>query len=152
MPTLPISYCLKDYTVMFLEQYKQMAFYDKSQGKITHVHVLTGGRKLTMNASTSTLTLSAVPEGTLYKTTYTMDSDSHYIGFDESCLIVGIGDQRDGGGVVDSYPLNNSNCTVVIKYETTNSISVSTTCNDDCSGTATGCKNIATQSNVTVYS
>jgi|GEM_PF-3532575 len=150
MPSLPATYALADYTILFFKQYKQLALYDKAEGKVTHAHNLTNGRKLSI--SNGELTISATPEGTLYKTTYSMDSDA-YVLLENNAIIIGTGDPCGGIAQLTKYPLDDStNCpNVVLKWEAANRLSVSTACNSGCSDGSTSCKIVTDQSDITKY-
>jgi hypothetical protein len=156
MPTLPARYTMGTFTIVFFESYKKLGIYDLSQNKITALHSLVNGRKLWIDTSTNELVIEAAPSGSLYKTSYLMDTCGGTVGLSDSCLIVGTQDVRTLALKATSYPLNEiDSCpNVVLKYEAANSISISTACSDQsCSAAKSACKTTAdiTSSNCSIF-
>jgi hypothetical protein len=156
MPTLPARYTMGTFTIVFFESYKKLGIYDLNQNKVIALHSLVNGRKLWIDTSTNELVLEAAPSTSLFKTTYTMDTQGGTVGVSDCALIIGYGDNRGIALSVTSYPLNNTdNCpNVVLKYEATNKISISTACSDQsCSAAKAACKTTAdvTSSNCSVF-
>ncbi len=156
MPTLPARYTMGSFTVVFFESYKKLGIYDLSQNKITAVHSLVNGRKLWIDTSTNELVIDAAPSCSLYKTTYSMDTQGGTIAISECALIIGYGDNRGLALSVTSYTLNNTDSCpdVVLKYDAANKISVFTACADqNCSAAKSSCKTTAdiTSSNCSIF-
>ncbi|MFN8712613.1 MAG: hypothetical protein ACK5Z2_07150 [Bacteroidota bacterium] len=156
MPTLPARYTMGTFTIVFFESYKKLGIYDLSQNKITALHSLVNGRKLWLDTSTNELVIEATPSGSLYKTSYSMDTQGGTIAITDCALIIGYGDNRGIALSVTSYPLNEiDSCpNVVLKYEAANSISISTACSDQsCSAAKSACKTTAdiTSSNCSIF-
>lgn len=156
MPTLPARYTMGTFTIVFFESYKKLGIYDLSQNKITALHSLVNGRKLWIDTSTNELVIEATPSGSLYKTSYSMDTQGGTIAITDCALIIGYGDNRGLALSVTSYQLNEiDSCpNVVLKYEAANSISISTACSDQsCSAAKSACKTTAdiTSSNCSIF-
>jgi hypothetical protein len=156
MPNLPARYTMGTFTIVFFESYKKLGIYDLSQNKITALHSLVNGRKLWIDASTNELVFEAAPSGSLFKTSFSMDTCGGSVGLSDCALVIGTYDGRNITNKVTSFPLNEiDSCpNVVLKYEAANKISISTACSDEsCSSAKSACKTTAdvTSSNCSIF-
>jgi hypothetical protein len=146
MPTLPARYTMGTFSIVFFESYKKLGIYDFSQKKITAVHSLVNGRKISIDTTTDELVLEAAPSTSLFKTSYQMDTCGGTLALTNCSIVIG---EQDGRGISmkdTTYPLTESeNCpNVVIKYDAVNKISISTACGDQsCSIVNSACKTTA---------
>lgn len=146
MPTLPARYAMGSFTIVFFESYKKLGIYNYSQKKVIAVHDLSNGRKISIDTATDEFVVEAAPSVSLFKTSYTMDTNGGTIGLTDCSLIVGQQDIRTLALKVTTYPLNEAETcpNVVLKYEAANKICIYTACGDQtCSIVKAACKTTA---------
>ncbi|TND10349.1 MAG: hypothetical protein FD123_597 [Bacteroidetes bacterium] len=141
MPTLPARYAMADSRIVFLKQYKYMAIYRLSDLDVVAVFALNTARKIWIDTSTDELVVDNGSTGSLFKTTFTMNSDA-YAELTDGEIIICTGDPTNQISLT-RFPLTDTtNCpNVCLKWESANSLSVFTACgNESCSVVKSECK------------
>lgn len=142
MPSLPARFSLDTYNIMFFQQYKKMSMFNKGSGAVDASFLINDAKKVWIDEDTNELVIDYPPAGNLYKTSYDMDADGYFM-LADNCIIIGTEDSRSGVCYLTKYTLTNlTTCPhVVIKWESTNRISISTACSDgSCTAPASACK------------
>lgn len=140
-----MRFAMSETRLVFLKYYKYMAIYNMGDNSISTVFNLTTAYKLWIDTSTNELVVGS-GSTSLYKTTYTMNSDA-YVDLTDTQLIICTGDPGDQI-CIDSFILTDqSNCpnNVSLQWNSNNSLSVYSTCgNEACSTSKAGCKEHST--------